>query len=205
MRKRNWTLLPTGPMAGSGGARLELGALGAACCAALVILAVFAHFLLCTLVQTTSVVTWVLLGWMFSPVPAVGGGSAGVGRCRQAGGSWCDHTSAPRSSTCPRGAVGMEHSSCCCPGKQLYFIFPRQNSALSFCSGRFTLKLLLFQRSCNFYELLWVMQNIITAQLFSLLSYVGKHSSAGLVMHPCYFVGCFFPQSHEIRVKRLIW
>lgn len=88
------TLLPTGPMSGSGGSRLELGALGAACCAALVILAVFAHFLLCTLVQITSVLTWLFLGWMLVPVPAVGGRSAGVGRSRQAGGSWCDHTRA---------------------------------------------------------------------------------------------------------------
>lgn len=41
------------------------------------------------------------------------------------------------------------------------------------------------------------MQNIITAQLFSLLGYVGNQSSAALVMHPCYFVGLvwvfFFP------------
>lgn len=41
-----------------GGSRLELGALGAACCAALVALAVFAPSLLCTLVQMTSVLTW---------------------------------------------------------------------------------------------------------------------------------------------------
>lgn len=150
-------MLPTGPVSGSGGSRLELGGLGAACCAALGILAVCLHVFCFArwfrYPQFSLGCFWDGCFWRFLLCQV---GSAGVGRSRQAGDYWCDHTSAPRSSTCPRGAVGMEHFSCCCPGKQFCFIFPRQNSPLSFCSGHFTLKLLLFQRSCNFYELLWV-------------------------------------------------
>lgn len=83
IQKNELNPAPPGPVSGSGGSRLELGALGAACCAASVILAAFAHFLLCTLVQISSVLTWLFLGWVFVPVPAVGGAVqvlAGPGR-----------------------------------------------------------------------------------------------------------------------------
>lgn len=102
-----------------------LGALGAVCCAALAIWAVSAHFLLRTLVQITSVLTWLFSGWMFSlSLQWEGAEQVLAGP----GGSCCDHSRAHL----PTGSTG-DGAFLLLPSWKtilLYFL-PRQNSPLS--------------------------------------------------------------------------
>lgn len=75
------------------------------------------------------------------PILAVEGGSAGVGRSRQAGDSWCDHTGSARNiHLLTEGNVDVAFLLPFVLGNNFAEVFPRQDLSLSFCLDHFTLR-----------------------------------------------------------------